>query len=202
MILIGLTGKAGAGKDTVADRLVAEHGFEKRSFAAPLKAMLLKLDPILDDQGTRLSHILREFRYELDAQAEAHLKAHYPEYRRLMQVLGTDCIRAIDEDFWVKAAMKGLADHPNTARVVFSDVRFLNESQAIQDFRATGFTQALTETWFIDRNTPAAQAHSSEEGAGHLGEDLTIDNDRDLRTLYREVDAEAKGLEWLEESRG
>lgn len=194
MILLGLSGKAGAGKDTVADRLVEQHGFEKRSFAGPLKHMLATLDPILDDMGTRLSHVTREFSKSQDAEMEAHLKRHFPEYRRLLQILGTDCIRAIDEDFWVKAAMRGIADVDENARVVFSDVRFPNEGQAIQDFRATGWTQAMTETWFIDRSTAGTVAHSSEDWAGNMDEDLIVDNDRDLRTLYRDVDAEAEAI--------
>ena len=195
MILIGLTGKAGAGKDTVADRLVAEHGFEKRSFAGPLKEMILKLDPILDDQGTRLSSVLREFSYNLNAESEAHLKAHYGEYRRLLQILGTDCIRAVDQDFWVKAAMRGIMHEDSPARVVFSDARFPNEVQAIQDFKAEAFPHnQIAEVWHIDRPGAGTRAHSSEEGAGSMGEDLTIDNDRDLRTLYRDIDAEAVSL--------
>ena len=194
MILLGLSGKAGAGKDTVADRLVEQFGFEKRSFAAPLKFMLTVLDPILDDMGTRLSHVTREFSHSQHAEMEAHLKAHFPEYRRLLQVLGTDCIRAIDEDFWVKAAMKGLERLDDSARVVFSDVRFPNEAEAIQDFRATGWSQAMTEVWFIDRDVAGAGEHSSEQSAGKLYEDLVIDNDRDLKTLYRDVDAEAVSM--------
>lgn len=202
MILIGLTGKAGAGKDTVADRLVAEHGFEKRSFAGPLKEMILKLDPILDDQGTRLSSVLREFGYNLNAESEAHLKRHYGEYRRLLQVLGTECIRAVDEDFWVKAAMGSLKNLKNLngdARIVFSDARFPNEVQAIQDFKAGNFPHnQIAEVWHIDRPGAGTRAHSSEEGAGSMGEDLRIDNDRDMRTLHREIDGEAKSLASIE----
>lgn len=199
MIAVGLTGKAGAGKDTVADRLVDKHDFQKVAFADPLKFMLLRLDPILDDQGTRLSHIVREFSHSQKAESEAHLKAHFPEYRRLLQVLGTDCIRAIDPDFWVKATMSGVMDK-DAARVVFSDVRFANEVAAIQDLTydwryGVGFDKTVhAEVWHIDRDVPGAGGHSSETGAGSLGEDLTIDNDRDLQTLYRDVDTEAIGL--------
>jgi hypothetical protein len=38
--LIGLSGKAGAGKDTIADRLVANHGFVRVAFADKLKLII------------------------------------------------------------------------------------------------------------------------------------------------------------------
>jgi dephospho-CoA kinase len=44
-MLIGLVGLIGSGKDTVAERLVTQHGFERDSFAKSLKdALLVFLD--------------------------------------------------------------------------------------------------------------------------------------------------------------
>lgn len=37
MKIIGLTGEAGSGKDTIADYLVSHHDFRKISFAEPLR---------------------------------------------------------------------------------------------------------------------------------------------------------------------
>lgn len=37
MSIVGITGQAGSGKDTVADRLVKEHGFQKVALADPIK---------------------------------------------------------------------------------------------------------------------------------------------------------------------
>ena len=42
-ILIGITGRRGSGKDTVADRLVEKFKFEKYSIAAPLKKAIQNL---------------------------------------------------------------------------------------------------------------------------------------------------------------
>ena len=39
-LIIGLIGRAGAGKDTAADYLCTAHGFERYAFAQPLKTML------------------------------------------------------------------------------------------------------------------------------------------------------------------
>ena len=36
-MLIGLVGKKGAGKDSVADYLVTHHGYQKHAFALPIK---------------------------------------------------------------------------------------------------------------------------------------------------------------------
>jgi len=40
-MLIGLVGLIGSGKDTVAERLATQHGFERDSFAKSLKMPLL-----------------------------------------------------------------------------------------------------------------------------------------------------------------
>lgn len=43
MIIIGLCGAQGAGKDTVGEILINEYGFHKLSFASALKDMLAAL---------------------------------------------------------------------------------------------------------------------------------------------------------------
>lgn len=181
MICIGLTGKAGAGKSTVADYLVEAHGFTRLSFAAPLKKMLRTLDPILD-RGAVSQVRLSDAAVFSD---ESQIKQLYPEYRRLLQVLGTDCIRAVDEEFWVKAAMKQLTD--DGGRYVFDDVRFPNEASAVY-MAAYDHRPAL---WHIDRpgHDAGAGTHTSEQHAGKMGETLTIVNySSKLGPLHEQID--------------
>ena len=40
MKIIGITGRARSGKDTLAEFLVSDHGFVKLSFAAPIRAFV------------------------------------------------------------------------------------------------------------------------------------------------------------------
>jgi hypothetical protein len=49
-MLLGINGFAQSGKDTMADRLVEEHGFTKVSFAAPMKEMLRGILGFSDEQ--------------------------------------------------------------------------------------------------------------------------------------------------------
>ena len=182
MIVMGLTGKAGAGKSAVADYLVEQYGFTKLSFAGPLKKMLRTLDPILEgsDRGF-ITHLS-----DLAHLPEAVIKTEFPEYRRLLQVLGTDCIRALDEDFWVRAAMKQLTDVDG--RYVFDDVRFPNEAEAVLN---GGARRADAELWYIDRpgHDSGVGSHESEQHAGRMDETWHLTNPgKDIEGLQQKVD--------------
>lgn len=124
--LIGITGYARSGKDTFAARLTEAHGFTKASFAQPVKDAALRLDPLIqlyrDDPYTaRLSVLVRRYGWEA-------CKDRFPEVRRTLQRLGTDAIRTLDPDFWVRMAVGKLDPQQPT---VFTDVRFPNEADAI-----------------------------------------------------------------------
>lgn len=176
MKVIGLTGVAGAGKSTVAQYLVEQHGFTRLSFAAPLKKMLRTLDPYIAGEF-RLSEAIRL----MPVDTENQLKEHFPEYRRLLQVLGTDCIRAVDPDFWVKAAVAQMTDPEG--KYVFDDVRFPNEAEVIKSYEAEGL-------WNIYRHGyEAVNGHASEQHAGNMGEDFIITNDRTVEMLHSDIDS-------------
>lgn len=201
MIVIGLTGYARAGKDTVADILVRDYGFEKRSFAGPLKKMLRTLDPFISadweyepgntcGEGCCVDDNIDAFPVrlsELNGYTEDDLKGSFPEYRRLLQVLATDCIRAMDEDFWVNAAIHDLIEtrYANRdARIVFADIRFPNEAGMIHDYGILGGVDRLGVNM-------EPGAHESERYVGHLGEQFMILNDGTLAELEENVHAQA-----------
>ena len=110
---IGLTGKGGVGKDTVADILV-EQGFTKVSFAGPIKEALAILGIV--EPASREAK-------------ELPLEGCGYSYRLAAQSLGTEWARSLDKDFWIKLA-KSKAE--GLEKVVFSDVRFDNEAEMIR----------------------------------------------------------------------
>jgi len=184
MNVIGLTGVAGAGKSTVAQYLVEAHGYTRLSFAAPLKKMLRTLDPVLVTQPEFYSPP-STFKLSLALDffgSEQKLKEskYGDEYRRLLQVLGTDCIRSIDPEFWIKAAEKSLTD-PN-GKYVFDDVRFPNEADLIKKYGEYGL-------WNVVRpGYEAVNGHSSEAHAGKMGENLHVVNDSSEEALRAQLD--------------
>lgn len=186
MTIIGVTGLVGSGKSTVANYLVENHGFTRLSFAAPLKKMLRTLDPIIGNTiiKSEIESVVHPTHLSELTETENELKAgpFGVEYRRLMQFLGTECIRAVDPDFWTNAA-KAQLSNPD-GRYVFDDIRFPNEAKVITDHNPMGL-------WNIQRPSTEVvgdrKLHVSEQHAGIMGEFAQLVND-DLDGLHRQVD--------------
>jgi hypothetical protein len=201
LIIVGITGKARHGKDSIADRLVAKHGFKKMSFAGPLKEVLLKMNPIIGFDLYRPQQLIH-LDTALSRYGENGVKKVYPEYRKLLQKLGTEGIRSIDEDFWIRAAAKMINAEPNDARLVFTDCRFPNEAKAIQragmwDNYILPLPAPTAELWTVTRDIeplPGEIAHVSEEHVGNMGEEVVIDNNGTVADLNHLVDSHALDL--------
>ena len=166
MRLVGVCGKAGAGKDTVADHLVSKHGFVKVSFAAILKDMLRVAG--LPEPSDR-------------ALKEAILPGFTFSWREAAQKLGTEFGRALDTDIWVKLS---LANLDSDKSYVFSDVRFDNEADAI---RRKGGGIIHLEGRGVDLGFMGH--HASEKGVTVLASDYKLFNTQSKVALYDWLDA-------------
>lgn len=155
MKIVGITGKAGSGKDTVADYLVARHQYTKISWADTLKAMLAVAGfpepPNRDDK-------------------EKQIEGFDFTWRDAAQKLGTEWGRGLDPEIWVKITERRV--RRATDRVVISDVRFENESAAIR--RMGGKVLFLAGR---AADIGAAASHASEAGISfYPTQDALIDN--------------------------
>ncbi len=124
-MLIGLTGLAGSGKDTVANIITSKYdSWQRYAMASPLKRGLCEMLNI------PMSDI------------EDPTKKNLPNYKfgksiRLMaQTLGTEWGRVIiADDIWIQMARENLgnmlkSDKPN---IVITDIRFDNEADMVHD---------------------------------------------------------------------
>ena len=172
MVDVGLAGFARSGKDSVGAVLVSE-GFVRRSFATPMRQALCRLNPLVDTVNGVMP--LMDALYLLGSWEG--LKERAPGVRVLLQRFGTDVGRELfGEGFWVEQAFRGLGDES----VVFTDVRFPNEAEAI---RGRGGV-----VWNVVRpGVGVANGHVSESALAGFVFDETILNDGSLEDLRGKV---------------
>lgn len=173
--LIGLTGYAGSGKDTVRNILEERHEFDGIAFADPIRDMLRAL---LDTTG-----IPEKWLTERELK-EKEIPELGLSYRQMAQALGTEWGRALKESLWldIAAAKIALYRQYDSPGVVISDVRFPNEAAWV---RAQG-----GKVWTILRpGIEPVRAHASEELIATLPYDYVIYNGGTIDDLHKAVDA-------------
>jgi hypothetical protein len=174
--ILGISGWARNGKDTIADHLIANYGYERVSFAAPMKEALYRLNPRITIDGVMSTPL----KIGVDVYGWDDLKTHGPEVRELLQRFGTEVGRELwGEDFWVNAAVDTIKDG---SRVVVSDVRYPNEADAIKKLGG--------EIWRIVRpEFGAANDHASEHALNDYKFDHIFENNSDIESLHKSIDS-------------
>lgn len=115
--IVALVGKAGSGKSTAAEYLMAEGGFRRVKFADPLKDMLRAIG--LGEE---------EIEGSLKNEPCAILNGQSPRYA--MITLGTEWGRnLIGPDFWTNLWVRRAT---SKRLVVVDDCRFLNEAAIVR----------------------------------------------------------------------
>jgi hypothetical protein len=132
-MIIGLTGFAGSGKDTIGNELVSR-GFTRLSFAAPLKELALKCDPVVtwfpDGTFQRLSQAVQSVGWD-------RAKFEVYDVRRFLQGLGVGAREIFGADFWVDQVIRQieqLAYRDKVENFVITDVRFPNEAEMVRKY--------------------------------------------------------------------
>jgi len=173
-MLVGICGKAGAGKDTVGDYLVEKHGFEKISLAGPIKRLVQDIFVLSDEEVN--DRVLRE--------------QPMPDWdgwsvRRLLQFIGTDMFRKLlFEDIWVRSLWKRVSSDLENNYVV-TDVRFPNELEHLKNGGGDNFLSIKVVRDGCD-GTVGIQGHESEKY--DLETDMVFENNDSFEDLFAKVD--------------
>lgn len=165
--VIGISGRARSGKDTLVSFILAARGYGYRyGFADPLKRMLLALNIDCSDP------------FWVDNK-ETVIPALGVSLRHLMQTLGTEWGRQqVNPDLWVILAKQALVD--NGPGMLISDVRFENE--------ATWIRQIGGQIIHLQRpGVSPVQTHASESGIAVLPQDIVLINNGTLEQLHHTV---------------
>jgi hypothetical protein len=195
LMIIGVCGLIGAGKDTIADYLVNIHEFRRESFAGTLKdavSAVFGWDRVMLEGRTKSS---REWRERPDVWWSQRLDREITP-RWVLQYWGTEvCRRGFHDDIWIASLENKLQNSQDN--VVISDCRFPNEIEAIR--RAGGHVIRVMRgpdpDWFNvamahikqDQAMPDNLPHASEWAWAGTEFDAMIYNNGTLDDLYSQI---------------
>jgi len=192
-LLIGLTGRSGAGKDTAADVLCEAYQFYRIAFADPLRveiatAFSVDLSIFSLDTKTRPVPALAidrcadiDFRIACSKLGVSFIAPRSP--REIMQWWGTEYRRRQNPYYWTRKASDTIHDAMRSGfrRIVVTDVRFRNEAELIHYHNG--------RLWEIRRATVDGEpvSHPSEAGVGQIEIDHVIDNNGSMPAFAQAV---------------
>jgi len=156
--IIGISGKAGSGKDTLGQYISEHYGYQRESCARPLKEALNVLFGWTMEQWND-----REWKEQI-------IPGYSVSPRYLAQTLGTEWGRnLIDSDLWIKLL---------TAKIKFpsviTDIRFPNEAKFVKENNGLLIR--------IFRESPSVGNHPSEQLDFEV--DLFLDNSWEISDLF------------------
>ena len=179
--ILGLVGYARSGKDSVASILIEEYGFERVSFADPIRNAVYTLNPYVTEAGLRIQPLIDILGWDA-------VKVQYQEVRRLLQVFGTEVAREQWSDsFWVDL---GFSKMQPDGKYVITDVRFPNEAEAVRNRGGI--------LWRIHRpGVGPVNNHASDNHISQINVDLEVSNGTTLENLKEVVQLSYRVTEGL-----
>lgn len=176
MRLVGIAGRAGAGKSLVAERLVTLADYDVLSFAEPLKRMAGRF--LIDNYGYTLAEVEFFMNHKTLTLPELGVTMRY-----FLQTLGTDWGRELINPYiWVNMGADSIAEQLEHSPVVIDDLRFEAEAAVIRGF--DGLVIHLLRCGGLP------DSHASEAGIKLDPRDVVIINDcSELELLDRVTQA-------------
>jgi len=170
MQLVGLVGKSGVGKSTIANQLASNNDFRIVPFAKPLKRALQVLTGLPYNNFT--DPILKEKK----------IGGLNDSPRTLMQKFGTDFVRhQVSTDFWIWRMKRYIADTHDLFMVI-DDIRFRNEADMVKEFG--GCVIHLKRDF---EPLTKCTSHSSEKGVKIFIDEYTVNGNYDELSTYQIV---------------
>jgi hypothetical protein len=193
-MIIGISGRMGSGKDTVANmireidtkyrtnntgivspaELQADSKWEIKKYAGALK----KIASILTGVPEAMFEI-PEFKEKDMPESWRHNNGYLMTYREFLQRLGTEAVRNnIHHNAWVNALMSHCTYKDNW---IITDVRFNNEMDAIR--KKNGFILRVTRP-----DAEGKAYHISETELDNASFDYVIENEGSMTELRNKVE--------------
>ena len=181
-MIIGLTGYAQSGKDTVAKILVEQHGFTRIAFADKIREFLYETNPMFDSIAGEPMFV--KARVDRDGWEEAKKSPHI---RRLLQNSGVAARKLFGDNFWIDQSFNGLHLFGGVNYVI-TDVRFKNEAEAIKKYDTS-------QLWRVKRlGIDPVNSHVSESQMDGYPVDQIFTNNGTIADLESLVNSRMQNL--------
>lgn len=174
-VIIGLTGFAGTGKDTVAAILASDYGYQARAMGTKIQEEVLRRNPefLWDGKMYPYSELLKTLGYE-------RMKREVPGVRKFFTEIGHGYRLERGENVWLDHVLPnhevfGLRE----PRIVITDVRYKNEIDRIHRLGGT--------VWRVHR--AGYYAANTEEAASMalVVADVNVENNSTLDELKKRM---------------
>lgn len=181
-MIIGISGKAQAGKDTIAGMLQVLLTNPHITWDMYNSDICYAWDHFIVHYADLLKEVSQEMLdMPFDDFNNQEVKQQYIDWlgmtvREFLQKLGTAVRKEIDPDFWVKA----LFNTYHNGNVIIADVRFPNEAEAIKERGGILIR--------IERPGAGAGNHISETALDNYDKfDYIVNNDGTLEDLFKRI---------------
>jgi cytidylate kinase len=164
-VLIALIGAPGSGKDTIAKRLVEQHGFVRFAFADKVRELAYAT---LDVPSKRF----------LDSLGWEKAKRQTNFFREHLERVGDGARKVFGQEFWIEQIFEEVKTAIiNDADIVITDLRKENERDFVQNFDGI--------IWHVHR--PGCERRPFDEWREGWAA-FSIPNFGELEDLHRHVD--------------
>lgn len=174
--LIGIHGLPRAGKDTIANFLVSEHGYLRHGPSVHVK-----------DAAAAMFGVPREY-FDDDNIKDRMDPFWKKSYREMAQYVGKECSRDIfGEDFWLRHVERQLIEmrslnYQHTG-MVLADIRYENEVEWVK--KNNGIVLFVIRS--VNRPKASNEGHAAERGLNPSLADQIVYNNDTIYELYEQV---------------
>lgn len=166
--IIGITGLAGAGKDTISNMVMLSLRNELK-----IKTQAFAFADTLKKAASIIFNVPLEHFYDRDVK-EAKIPYWDMSPREMAQKLGTDaCRRGIRDDIWIKS-LESTVISSGVDVAFITDVRFDNEAEFVHQLNPSA--SAVVRIVRSDQTLIATSDHESERGVSPKFVNLNITN--------------------------